>query len=95
MTLISRCKFRIAVLNPRIAFPAFPSACAGLCIAIVSFLLLLTAPMEASAAGRLAEFLAQAQPGELFEGADRFGDVEGDPPLAPVYRGDELAGYAF
>lgn len=31
----------------------------------------------------------------LFPAADRFGDVEGDPPAAPVYAGGRLLGYAF
>lgn len=31
----------------------------------------------------------------LFPAADRFGEVEGDPPAAPVYAGDRLLGYAF
>ena len=30
-----------------------------------------------------------------FPGAERYGAVEGDPPAAPVYRGDELVGYLF
>lgn len=47
------------------------------------------------AAGQLPAFLEKVQPGELFEGADRFGDAEGEPPLAPIYRGDELLGYAY
>src|SRR5690606_35407758 len=34
-------------------------------------------------------------PSQFFEGADRFGEVKGDPPIAPVYRGDELAGYVY
>ena len=31
----------------------------------------------------------------LFPAADRFGDVEGDPPAASVYASDRLLGYAF
>ncbi len=31
----------------------------------------------------------------LFPAADRFGEVEGNPPAAPVYRNDQLIGYAF
>ncbi|RLP28504.1 regulatory protein NosR [Mesorhizobium sp. YM1C-6-2] len=63
---------------------------------LVPALLLIAATIvEANAAGRLEQFLAKAQPGELFEGADRFGEIEGDPPIAPVYRGSELAGYVY
>ncbi len=31
----------------------------------------------------------------LVPGADRLGEFEGDPPAAPVFRGEELAGYVF
>ena len=49
----------------------------------------------AGAAGRLEQYLSMAQPSEFFEGADAFGAIEGDPPLAPVLRGGELAGYVY
>jgi NosR/NirI family transcriptional regulator, nitrous oxide reductase regulator len=32
---------------------------------------------------------------EVFSGATRFGDIEGTPPAAAVYRGDKVIGYAF
>ena len=47
------------------------------------------------AAGQLSTYLAKVQPGELFQGADRFGAVIGEPPIAPVYRGKDIAGYAY
>lgn len=31
----------------------------------------------------------------FFPQANRFGEIEGEPPAAPVYRNDELLGYAF
>lgn len=62
---------------------------------LVAILLVVALPLGASAAGRLEQFLDKAQPSELFEGADRFGAIEGDPPVAPVFRGDELAGYVY
>jgi NosR/NirI family transcriptional regulator, nitrous oxide reductase regulator len=31
----------------------------------------------------------------LFPAADRFGEAEGTPPASPVYRNDQLIGYAF
>ncbi len=61
---------------------------------LLLFLLFAWAP-PAIAAGRLTQYLEMAQPGELFEGADRFGEVEGDPPVAPIYRGQELLGYVY
>jgi NosR/NirI family nitrous oxide reductase transcriptional regulator len=47
------------------------------------------------AAGRLHEFLPKAHPGDFFSGADRFGAAQGDPPLVPAYRGDELLGWVY
>lgn len=44
---------------------------------------------------RLAEFLAKISPSDLAQGADRFGDPEGTPPAAPIFRGSELLGYAY
>ena len=62
---------------------------------LMAAMILLAAGVATSAAGRLEQFLPMAQPGEFFEGADRFGAIEGDPPLVSVYRGDELAGYVY
>ena len=50
---------------------------------------------QAFAAAQLSTFIQKVQPGELFEGADRFGELTGEPPVAPVYRGKDLAGYAY
>lgn len=62
---------------------------------LIALVVMLTGVLEVSAAGRLEQFLAKAQPGELFQGADRFGEIEGDPPIAPIYRDDELVGYVY
>ncbi|WP_425486964.1 4Fe-4S binding protein [Microvirga thermotolerans] len=62
---------------------------------MLGFATLLLWAGQASAAGRLGEFLGKAQPGEFFAGADRFGPAAGDPPLAPVYQGDRLLGYVY
>jgi Regulator of nitric oxide reductase transcription len=50
---------------------------------------------QASAAGRVGEYLSKAQPNEFFANADRFGPAEGDPPLVPVYGSDKLLGYVY
>ncbi len=50
---------------------------------------------NAFAAGGLEKYLPQIQPQELFDGADRIGQVQGEPAIAPVYRGDELLGYVY
>ena len=51
--------------------------------------------LPAFAAGQLPAYLQKVQPAELFEGADRFGEPTGEPPIAPVYRGAGLVGYAY
>lgn len=50
---------------------------------------------SASAADLLSTYLGKVQPAELFKGADRFGETLGEPAIAPVYRGKELAGYVY
>ena len=40
---------------------------------LMAAMILLAAGVATSAAGRLEQFLPMAQPGEFFEGADRFG----------------------
>lgn len=62
---------------------------------ILLFFLTVASALPAEAAGRLTQYLDMAQPGELFEGADRFGEIEGDPPIAPAYRGEEIVGYVY
>ncbi|CCE06051.1 nitrous oxide reductase regulatory protein NosR [Bradyrhizobium sp. STM 3843] len=49
----------------------------------------------ACAASELAGFLSKVQPTDFFASADRFGAPQGDPPLAPVYHGDELQGFVY
>lgn len=46
-------------------------------------------------AAELAAFLDQATPAELVPGADRIGPMKADPPVAPAYKGDKLAGHVF
>jgi NosR/NirI family nitrous oxide reductase transcriptional regulator len=50
---------------------------------------------EACAAGRLSDYLAKAEPAELVAGADRFGPLQGDPAIAPAYKGDQLLGFVY
>ena len=49
----------------------------------------------AHAAGDLANYLPKASPASFFPEADRFGPVQGDPPIAPVYKGDQLQGFVY
>ncbi|WP_028133480.1 NosR/NirI family protein [Bradyrhizobium japonicum] len=47
------------------------------------------------AAGDLPIYLPKIAPAEFFPGADGFGRPQGDPPIVPVYRGDQLQGFVF
>ncbi len=49
----------------------------------------------ALAASDLATYLPKAAPSEFFAGAVRFGPPQGDPPIVPVYRGDQLQGFVY
>ena len=53
------------------------------------------APGKPLAASRIQELLAKAQPQELFPQADRLGAPQGEPPIVPAYRGDQLLGYVY
>jgi NosR/NirI family nitrous oxide reductase transcriptional regulator len=48
-----------------------------------------------AAAAGLGAFLAELDPAVLIPGADRYGEVDGDPPAVPIYRGETLLGYGF
>lgn len=58
-------------------------------------LIALALPHQTQAAGRVGEYLGQAVPSAFFAGADRFGTPQGDPPLIPTYKGDQLLGYVY
>jgi NosR/NirI family nitrous oxide reductase transcriptional regulator len=49
----------------------------------------------AQASGELAGFLPKITPADFFAGADRFGPPQGEPPVFPVYRGDQLQGFVY
>ena len=64
--------------------------------ALLSVLLFVTMLAPALAAdSRLAEFLGKIKPADLVDGADRFGTPEGTPPVASVFQGDRLLGFAY
>ncbi len=67
----------------------FPALAAMVCILAVM------TPATSEAASRLADFLDRFTVQELVPQADRLGDISGEPPAAPAYRGDELVGYVF
>ena len=43
----------------------------------------------------LSTYLTSELLGMIFPEAERFGDIEGTPPSAPVFQGDTLLGYVF
>ena len=43
----------------------------------------------------LSTFLSKLSASDLVPGADRFGPAEGQPPIAPAYRGNEVVGHVF
>ena len=63
---------------------------------LLSFLaafLLAALPLRAEPV--LGKFLADTAPGDLVQGADAFGPLRGDIPVAPVLSGGERVGWAF
>ncbi len=44
---------------------------------------------------QLSKYLGQAPASELTPGADHYGPVESTPPVAKIYAGDKVVGYAF
>jgi NosR/NirI family nitrous oxide reductase transcriptional regulator len=58
-------------------------------------LLSVCATDAASAKSRLTEFTARVSPQDVFPGATRFGDPQGDPPIVPVFAADQLQGYVY
>jgi NosR/NirI family nitrous oxide reductase transcriptional regulator len=68
---------------PALAFAVIFAVCATLCA------------HAAHAAGGLASYLPKVAPSDFFSGADRFGPPQGDPPVVPVYRGDQLQGFVY
>jgi NosR/NirI family nitrous oxide reductase transcriptional regulator len=64
-------------------------------ILLLTLLLVGLASASVRADGQLGTFLDKAQPSDLVEGADRFGAIEGTPPTAPIFKGNELLGFVY
>ena len=58
-------------------------------------LFLAIAALPAAAEPILAKYLADTTPSELVAGADAFGAIRDDVPVAPVLKGGETIGWAF
>ena len=63
-------------------------------VAVVALACLL-AWIDGARASDLNTYLPKIAPADFFSGADRFGPPQGDPPIAPVYRGDQLQGFVY
>ena len=63
--------------------------------AMLLTLLALCAADAASARSRLTEFTVSLPAQDVFPGATRFGDPQGDPPIVPAFAGDQLLGYVY
>ncbi len=52
-------------------------------------------PVGAQQAATFDTFVNEVAPGDLVPGADRFGPTRPSPPVAQVFKGDQLVGYAY
>jgi NosR/NirI family transcriptional regulator, nitrous oxide reductase regulator len=71
----------------------WPSIARSLCV--LGLVTLMSWLSPAFAAGALQDYVSKWQASAFFPGADRFGPLQGSPPLAPVYAGDALKGFVF
>ena len=79
----------------RSPFAASERRVAGLVLAAVLSVCVSLWTQAALAAGGLASYLPKVSPVDFFPAADRFGPPQGDPPIVPAYRGDQLQGYVY
>ncbi len=64
-------------------------------VLLAAVILAFVLPDATARAAVLERFLPQAVVADLVPGADRLGPPEGEPPVAPAFKGSELAGYVF
>jgi NosR/NirI family transcriptional regulator, nitrous oxide reductase regulator len=62
---------------------------------LLSLCFILFAALPAAAESVLQKYLADVAPAELVAGADAFGAIRDDVPVAPVLKGGETIGWAF
>ena len=84
--------WRAAVLKAFI--PIWMLRCRAL-VAMIAVLFGLALPLSAQAEPYLAEFLPQVAAADLVPGADAYGPVRDDVPVAPILRNGETIGWAF
>ncbi len=66
-----------------------------MCAAVLIAAIVAFCSGDARAAGRLGDYLNKAAPAELVPGANRFGPLQGEPAIAPVFKDDRLLGFAY
>ncbi|MDA9408170.1 NosR/NirI family protein [Bradyrhizobium sp. CCBAU 45384] len=65
------------------------------CILAIWFSLCAATWAQAASASGLSTYLPKITPADFFPGADRFGALQGDPPIVPAYRGDKIQGFVY
>ncbi|SFJ98236.1 NosR/NirI family protein [Bradyrhizobium sp. cf659] len=73
--------------------PDFPTWAARVFFALS--LLCVLSSFDTASAADLNGYLSKVAPFDFFPGADRFGPSQGDPPIVPAYRGDQLQGFVY
>ena len=58
-------------------------------------MLLFLGAMSSAVAAELPRFLKSADASAFFQGADHFGEIDKNQPVAAVYKGDQQLGYIF
>ena len=76
-------------------FAASKPRVAGLVLATVLSVCVSLWTQAALAGSGLASYLPKVSPVDFFPAADRFGPPQGDPPILPVYSGDQLQGFVY
>lgn len=62
---------------------------------LLAALMVATAGQAASAQSVLSRYLADVAPADLYAGADGYGPIRDDIPVAPLLRGGEVVGHVF
>jgi NosR/NirI family nitrous oxide reductase transcriptional regulator len=79
----------------RSPFAVLKQQSAALVLAAVLSICAIVSTQVAHAASELATYLPKVAPADMFAGADRFGLPQGDPPIVPAYRDDQLLGFVY
>nr|WP_315926909.1 4Fe-4S binding protein [Mesorhizobium sp. SP-1A] len=66
-----------------------------LAFALAALALLFLSAVQGRADESLQHFLSGTQPNELIQGADAYGEAQGNPPLVPVLSGGKAVGFAY